>query len=222
MRTKSLTQHPLARWIAVPLVPLALAAALLALQGCASSSASSSSAPSMGAALSDGIDMSMTPPNPDPRVGLRAGWFDAGEAIWNLRAGLDDAAVDGVHQSTARPATAGSSNSDLAFTGNYVIQGNYSGFQIWDISNPAQADAARRRTSAPASQSDVSVYRNLLFVSARGDQRPPRLRHRRACTDTVSKERLRGIRIFDITDIDASRSTSPTCRPAAARTRTRW
>ena len=28
-------------------------------------------------------------------------------------------------------------NTDLAFEGKYVIQGNYDGFQIWDISNPS-------------------------------------------------------------------------------------
>src|SRR5213075_2910764 len=52
----------------------------------------------------------------------------------------------------------------------------------------------------PASQSDVSVYKNLLFVSGEGNS------GRLDCgtqgvKDTVSKERLRGLRIFDITDI---------------------
>src|SRR5437879_999858 len=52
----------------------------------------------------------------------------------------------------------------------------------------------------PASQSDVSVYKNLLFVSGEG------LGGRIDCStegvkDTVSKVRLRGIRVFDISDI---------------------
>ena len=29
-------------------------------------------------------------------------------------------------------------NSDLAFGGNYVYQGNFAGFTIWDVSNPAK------------------------------------------------------------------------------------
>jgi hypothetical protein len=33
---------------------------------------------------------------------------------------------------------AGVTNSDLAFLRNYAIQGNYNGFQVWDISNPAK------------------------------------------------------------------------------------
>ncbi len=80
-------------------------------------------------ASSGGANMSTVAPNPDPRVGLRAGFTNAGEASWNLR----------VVSKTPPPAQfAGVTNSDLAFTGNYVIQGNYNGFQVWDISHPAK------------------------------------------------------------------------------------
>ncbi|HYR09381.1 MAG TPA: hypothetical protein VEQ60_16470, partial [Longimicrobium sp.] len=140
---------------------------------------------------------------PDPRVGLRAGRFDAEEAISNLRV-----------LSRNRPAAefAGATSSDLAFTGNYAIQGNYNGWMIWDISNPAQPTMVKGFV-CPASQSDVSVYRNLLFVSGEG------LTGRLDCgtqgvRDTVSQERLRGLRIFDITDIRNPRNVGnvQTCR----------
>jgi hypothetical protein len=129
-------------------------------------------------------------PTPDPRVGLKAGLMDAGEAIWNLRK---------VSFTPAPPGFLGVTNSDLAFLGKYVFQGNYNGFQVWDISNPAAPQLVKAYL-CPASQSDVSVYRNLLFVSAEapsarldcGTQGVP---------DTVSHERLRGIRIFDISDV---------------------
>src|SRR5205085_8508450 len=53
----------------------------------------------------------------------------------------------------------------------------------------------------PASQNDVSVYKQqLLFMSAEA----PTARldcGTQGVTDTVSAERVRGIRIFDITDI---------------------
>ena len=142
-------------------------------------------------------------PSPDPRVGLRAGLYDAAEAIWNLKV-----------ISRSRPAErfAPSTNSDLAFTGKYVIQGSYNGYQIWDISNPA-SPARTTEYYCPASQSDVSVYKNLLFVSGEG------LTGRIDCgaqgvQDTVSKDRLRGLRIFDITDIKNPKNVGnvQTCR----------
>src|SRR5579872_3178532 len=71
---------------------------------------------------------SATAPNPDPRLGLKAGLWDAGQAAWNTQL-----------ISSTRPTDKflGSTNSDLAFSGHYVIQGNYNGFQIWDITNAA-------------------------------------------------------------------------------------
>lgn len=144
-----------------------------------------------------------THPNPDPRVGLDAGLFDAEEAIWNLR----------MISTTPPPANfVGAFNSDLAFKDNYAIQGNYNGFVVWDISDPATPELVIDFL-CPASQSDVSVYGNLLFVSGEG------LGGRLDCgtegvRETVSADRLRGIRIFDITDITQPEyiSNVQTCR----------
>src|SRR4030095_16865475 len=100
--------------------------------------------------------VSMTAPKPDPRVGLKAGYWDAGEAAWNIR-----------RISTTPPTekVLGATHSDLAFSGKYVIQGNYNGFEIYDITNPARPVLAQSYL-CPASQNDVSVYRNLLFLSS--------------------------------------------------------
>jgi hypothetical protein len=94
---------------------------------------------------------------------------------------------------------------------NYAIQGNYNGFIIWDISNPEPEVAVDYL--CPASQSDVSVYGNLLFVSGEG------LEGRLDCgtegvQETVSADRLRGIRIFDISDVHNPEyiSNVQTCR----------
>jgi hypothetical protein len=134
--------------------------------------------------------MSAAAPSPDPRVGLRAGKMDAAEAAWNLRV---------TSKSPPTGPFVGSTNSDLAFTGKYAIQGNYNGFQVWDISNPSRPTLAKGYF-CPASQSDVSVYKNLLFVS--GESNSGRLDcGGQGVKDTVSHDRLRGIRIFDITDI---------------------
>jgi hypothetical protein len=142
-------------------------------------------------------------PNPDPRVGLRAGVMDAGEAVWNMRV---------LSRTPPSAPFLGKTNSDLAFTGHYAIQGSYNGWQIWDISSPT-SPSLKTAYVCPASQSDVSVYRNLLFVSGEG------LTGRLDCgaqgvQDTVSKERLRGLRIFDITDIEHPRNVGnvQTCR----------
>src|SRR5690348_3631695 len=180
---------------------VAASAALLGISACARPTVSTSAgaiAPTpMGSA------MSVTPPSPDPRVGLRAGRFDAGTAGWNLRL-LSTTPSQGPFEN--------STNSDLAFLGKYAIEGNYDGYQIWDISDPAHPVLAFQNY-CPASQSDVSVYRNLLFVSAEGNT------GRIDCgaegvKDPVSKERIRGIRIFDITDIAHPRNVAnvQTCR----------
>ena len=88
---------------------------------------------------------------------------------------------------------------DLAFTGNHAIQGNYDGIQVWDISDPRNPKTVVTYV-CPASQSDVSVYGNLLFVS--GEGRGGRLDcGEEGVPDRISHERLRGIRIFDISDI---------------------
>jgi hypothetical protein len=135
-------------------------------------------------------DFDPRPPNPDPRVGLSAGLFDAGQATWNMRL-----------LSTTPPPEAflGVTNSDLAFSGPFAIQGNYNGIIVWDISNPRAPELVTAYV-CPASQSDVSVYENLMFVSGEG------LGGRLDCgtegvQEAVSQDRLRGIRIFDISDI---------------------
>ena len=59
----------------------------------------------------------------------------------------------------------GSTNSDLAFSGNHLFVGNYNGINFYDIDNPAKI---KLRTSlvCPGGQGDVSVYGHLLFMSA--------------------------------------------------------
>ncbi len=148
-------------------------------------------------------NVSASAPTPDPRVGLKGGLHDAGTASWNLRL---------LSATPPSEKFVGSTNSDLAFTGKYAIQGSYNGYQVWDISDPRKPVLAIANF-CPASQSDVSVYKNLLFVS--GESLSGRIDcGGQGVPTAVSTERLRGIRIFDITDIRAPRylTNVQTCR----------
>ncbi len=195
-----------------PAVALSLAVGVLGAAACAHPNASTTSmAPSSSASTSaaggncaaDNCDRSSVAPMPDPRVGLKAGLWDAGQAQWNMQL-----------VSNTRPSEgfAGKTNSDIAFLGNYVIQGNYWGFQIWDISDVTHP-TLKTAYVCPASQSDVSVYKNLMFESAEA----PTARidcGTEAPKDTVSQARIRGIRIWDISDISHPKQIAnvQTCR----------
>ena len=127
----------------------------------------------------------------DPRIGLKPGLYDAGEAIFGLQkvATLQkppgfaaDPNAPPPPPPPAPPAGApadarggrggrgptintGSVNSDLAFSGNHLFVGNYNGINFYDIDSPAET---KLRTSlvCPGGQGDVSVYGHLLFMSA--------------------------------------------------------
>ena len=147
----------------------------------------------------------------DPRVGLKAGWEDAGEAARNLVLVGHHDRPDGFFN----PADHGDFhliNSDLAFMGKIVFQGNFGGLQIWDLSNPA-SPTLRASVVCPGGQGDPSIYGNLLFVSVE------ETRGRIDCgaqgvTDSVSAERFRGVRIYDIHDLDHPKQIAAvqTCR----------
>ena len=150
-------------------------------------------------------------PSADPRVGLSTGWLNAGEASGNMTLIGHANKPEGWYD----PANHGSfafANSDLAFSGNLVFQGVWHGFQVWDISNPK---SPKLRTSFPCygGQGDPTVYKNLLFISVEdpGGRVDCGMQ---GVADTVSADRLLGVRIFDITDLDHPKQIAAvqTCR----------
>jgi hypothetical protein len=206
----------------------------------------------------------------DPRVGLKGGLYDANTAILGMKlvmttpkpAGfapdLDSIkAVDATpppppvdpdapHQpGAARPngprANYGGTNSDLAFNTKYLFNGNYSGVNIYDISDPTHMTLLTSMV-CPGGQGDVSVYKNLLFMSveaangrmdcgtqgfptASPEPQPPAptgnadadtaaMRAFRMRQPPPSSDRVKGIRIFDITDIHNPKQVADvqTCR----------
>src|SRR5271156_532872 len=128
----------------------------------------------------------------DPRYKLTPGMYDAGETSLGMKHLLllkkpdafqlgssdpDDPKVQktlsqlGVSGTAKMPkplqlviAQLAFGNSDFAFKGNYLFQGNFYGVNIFDISKPANA-ALLTSLVCPGGQGDVSVYKNLLFMS---------------------------------------------------------
>jgi hypothetical protein len=190
------------------LVPsCSLAIGVIALGACATSSSTAT----LGSGMAPTPDMSASAPSPDPRVGLRPGVFNAAEAAWNMRL-VSTTKPSAAFTPTGTPSDSRLWNSDIGFTGHYAIQGNFSGYQVWDISDPRKP-TLNSAYICPGSQSDVSVYHNLLFESSES------LNGRTDCgtqgvVDTVSKERARGIRIYEISDISHPKllKTVQTCR----------
>src|SRR5580698_5542141 len=92
----------------------------------------------------------------DPRVGLKGGLYDAGEAAFGLErlaslpkppgfapgdatsAPAPPPAPGGPPAAPAAASQYGSTNSDLAFSGNHLFVGNYNGINFYDIDNPAK------------------------------------------------------------------------------------
>jgi len=122
-------------------------------------------------------------------------------------------------------------NSDLAFQGNHLFQGNFYGVNIFDISNPAKAKLLTSLV-CPGGQGDVSVYKNLLFMSVEmpngrldcgtqgfpPDPTPPadetKKKDKKRPVPSAQKDRFRGVRIFDISDIRNPKQVAAvqTCR----------
>ncbi|HKO60889.1 MAG TPA: hypothetical protein VJV03_07000, partial [Pyrinomonadaceae bacterium] len=190
----------------------------------------------------------------DPRAKLTPGVFDAGEAAMGIKhvllvkkpdafqlpsndpdspevkktLGLLGIDTTKMEKSALLPtAQLAFANSDLAFQGNRLFMGNFYGLTIYDISTPAKA---RLLTSmiCPGGQNDVSVYKNLLFLSVempngrldcgtQGFPPPPPVpvgQEKNPPPPPAQKDRFRGVRIFDITDISKPKQVAAvqTCR----------
>ena len=194
----------------------------------------------------------------DPRFKLTPGMYDAGETSMGMKHVLLLKKPDAFQLGTADPddpkvqkmigqlgigvgmkmpkdlqlviAQLAFANSDLAFQGNHLFQGNFYGVNIYDISNPNQA-ALLTSLVCPGGQGDVSVYKNLLFMSVEmpngrldcGAQgfppEPPSAPSAdagkmRRHIPVAQKDRFRGVRIFDISDIKNPKQVAAvqTCR----------
>ena len=147
----------------------------------------------------------------DPRVGLSAGWLDATGVARGLDLVAHRSRPTGFFNATSLGDFA-FANTDMAFSGNRLFMGSYNGFQVWDISN-GRNPVLLKSFVCPGGQGDLSVHGNLLFMSVEDT------RSRVDCgtaevTAESSPERFRGIRIFDISNLDNPRQVASvqTCR----------
>jgi hypothetical protein len=172
----------------------------------------------------------------DPRFKLTPGLYDAGETAMGLKhvdflkkpdafqLGTSDPTdprvnntlqrILGVPDPSQLPADRkmvlsqlAFANSDLAFQGKHLFQGNFYGVSIYDISDPAKTKLLTTMV-CPGGQGDVSVYGDLMFMSVEmangrvdcgtGGFPPPAAGQAHPAADPA---RFRGVRIFDISDI---------------------
>ncbi|HWZ97296.1 MAG TPA: hypothetical protein VN025_06005 [Candidatus Dormibacteraeota bacterium] len=197
----------------------------------------------------------------DPRADLKPGMYDAGETAMGMKhlalvkkpdafqLGSDDPDSPkvqktisqlGIGRASKMPkpiqlviAQLAFANSDLAFQGNHLFLGNFYGVNIYDISNPANATLLTSMV-CPGGQGDVSVYKNLLFMSVEmpngrldcgvqgfpADPPPPadddkdKDKEKKRRIPSAQKDRFRGVRIFDISDIKNPKQVAAvqTCR----------
>jgi len=91
------------------------------------------------------------------------------------------------------------SNTDMAFSNDLLVAGNYHGWNAYRLGKDGRPTLVSS-VVCPGGQGDVSIVGNLLLMSVQDT---------RARTDCglqgterkISKERFRGLRIFDISDI---------------------
>lgn len=130
----------------------------------------------------------------DPRIGLGAGFTDAEEAASNVVL-LEHLEKAGAFQGA--PNSSAPYNSDMAFVDNHVIVGSYNGFQVYDVSD-ASSPQLTGSFVCPGGQGDLSVHGDLLFMSV--EQTSGRIDC--GTTPPTPAERFRGIRMFDISDLN--------------------
>jgi uncharacterized protein (DUF305 family) len=166
----------------------------------------------------------------DPRATLKAGFRDAGQAASNVAllaslpkptgffdprnpAGLPPAKpakAEGPEPSAAAAVKATGdadfgkrspllsfANTDMAFSKDLLAVGNYHGFNLYRLGNGAPTLLSS--VVCPGGQGDVSIVGDLLIMSV--EQTRGRVDcGLEAISEDVSKDRLRGLRIFNISD----------------------
>ena len=174
----------------------------------------------------------------DPRASLKGGLYHAEEAILNLDlvqslkkpAGFFDPSNPlnerlsnedkedeeekplAERSRNSRSPMLSFSNTDMAFSGNFMVAGSYHGFNIYNLDNQGHAELVSS-VICPGGQGDVSIVGNLLIMSVEQNRGRIDCGLQGAGTEP-NPERFRGIRIFDISDLKRPQQVGAvqTCR----------
>ena len=173
----------------------------------------------------------------DPRSGLAHGLYTADEAILNLELiaslrkptgfydptnptgkGSEDLTEDNEGKTTAeisrslRSPMLSFSNTDMAFRDDLLVAGSYHGFNMYKIDSNGIPNLISSIV-CPGGQGDVSIVGDILIMSVEEN------RSRIDCglegvSRDASPERFRGIRIFDISNLERPKQVGAvqTCR----------
>ena len=173
----------------------------------------------------------------DPRSGLAHGLYTADEAILNLELiaslrkptgfydptnptgkGSEDLTEDNEGKTTAeisrslRSPMLSFSNTDMAFREDLLVAGSYHGFNMYKIDSNGIPNLISS-VVCPGGQGDVSIVGDILIMSVEEN------RSRIDCglegvSRDASPERFRGIRIFDISNLERPKQVGAvqTCR----------
>ena len=147
--------------------------------------------------VTPGLFAQTYPKGNDPRDSLKPGMYDAGMAASGMR--LVSFSRKGEALDSVRGLTF--INSDLAFRDHYVYQGNFSGFMIWDVKDPAKP-VLLTTVACVTSQGDPSIIGSLLFISAEGGG------NRNDCAKGGVQnpaDHMTGVRIYDVSNPRAPR-----------------
>jgi LVIVD repeat len=152
------------------------------------------------AALPAAAASAQLPTTNDPRVGLAPGLENPGTASSGLEHLANRPKPPGFVPPDGNPGNFGFLTSDMAFQGDYAFVGNFNGFNIYNVANPASPSLATS-VVCPGGQGDLSVYRNLLFMSVEETRARIDCGTQGVPPGQEATVRFRGVRIFDISNL---------------------
>ncbi|MFA9432315.1 LVIVD repeat-containing protein [Egicoccus sp. AB-alg2] len=135
----------------------------------------------------------------DPRIGLGGGQFDAEQAISNLEMVANWSKADGGLFNPDAPTSSSYWISDIAFQDDLLALGNFYGYQLFDVSDPADPRVIVD-VVCPGGQGDPSIYGNLLFRSVEQGTGRIDCGTQGNSGPTAAETRFRGIQIWDVSD----------------------